>query len=641
MIVLFTNVIFKRSIKWTCRLLLHGQYFVHPKIQCCCLFKNYYSTGVPTSKVEILSCKVNENIINHIKKEYDIDSNSINLNVKRSCEEKNIYEMSMRWSNFFKCEKSLYNVINKYLKTNRIDYYLHNYLKLTYDEKLDNMASVAEGTNLESPNNSPFNSEEEIKNILIYIMALSYKNIRDFNIISALSEKLISLLKNLTKEYKNKTLIFTICEVYNCIKAMNDELFSILFDMLNSCYVTSRSENIIMNEEEILLILKTLYNQNYKNHSIVDTVINSIKMGTNLKTNVLLVNSFFYLTLLSRMDNSLIENLHSFLFYVTNETCQGSLNEMMDNPKTLANQGHIDKLVKEGKRQTCSDNIYTTENFEKTDEPGADVKRTNSAICADYTKLKMDGIKFKIELSATDCIKLLYSYLALGEDYINWFLIHKLLLKLCDDIKDDENILLIKEKKKTLEMVCIIRSYLRYKKRNFYDNLPKYVKKMLKKIYMMDIHEKKINDRLFNEKLSWHLTKLRIPHIRNVYKGGIVFDILEKDKRLVWLCFSYHHYYVKTIDLTIEKLLQMDIIQSMNYKIAKIHYYQFSRMKARRTRFEYIRMCRYYSLRDRRNFDDQFEGWNLPYINWYHKKNKNVHISNYFYNYTPVSQMEY
>lgn len=160
-------------------------------------------------------------------------------------------------------------------------------------------------------------------------------------------------------------------------------------------------------------------------------------------------------------------------------------------------------------------------------------------------------------------------------------------------------------------------------------------------MYIYDIGERKIKEKNFNEKVSYHLKKLRIPHIQNVIKGGILFDILEKDKKLVWLCLSYHHYYVRTIDLTVEKLLQINLIKAMNYKISKIHYYQFSRMKAKKTRFEYIRMCRYYSLRDRRNYDDELEGWNLPYINWYHKKNKNVHISNYFYNYTPISQVEY
>ncbi|SBT35057.1 conserved Plasmodium protein, unknown function [Plasmodium ovale wallikeri] len=593
-----------------------------------------HSNSSDSGSVEVVG------IAEHIKNQYNIHSHAVNLNIERSSEEEGIYEISSRWSHFFNCEKSLYNVINRYIKTNETDCYLHSFLKGTSYNEMKQRQELGKKDELEScthvqRNDDPWDHiEEDIKNVLVYIMALFYKNVRDFNIISMLSEKLMIFLKKLNKNYTNKNLIFTICEVYNYVRAMNDVLFTILFDLLNNFYIEAKHDNAIITDGEIVLILKTLYYQKYKNHPIVDTIVMFIKKTPMLNPQVS-VNSFFYLTLLSRMDHTLAEKIHSELFGVS---WGGTEKKQVGSDKVGRSQMKIDETnVFPAETGKVCDDTFDVELYANKKPP-----QEIETVDEQYSP-EANNVHLKIEISTKECAKLLYAYFVLGEDYINWFSIHRLLLQLYDNLKDEKNICSLKNEKSNIhEMLCIIRTYLRYKKRNFYDTLPKYVKKMLKMVStMLDIDEKKIKERKFNEKLSWHLKKLRIPHMQNVFKGGILFDILEKDKKLVWLCFSYHHYYVKTIDLIAEKLMQIDIIKSMHYKIAHIHYYQFSRMKARRTRFEYIRMCRYYSLRDRRNFDDQFEGWNLPYINWYHKKNKNVHISNYFYNYTPISEMEY
>ncbi|CRG96194.1 conserved Plasmodium protein, unknown function [Plasmodium gallinaceum] len=617
MVLLYRNSILRNLLKINNRIIIYNKYLENVNI-CSMIKKNY---GISTN--QITKDISNEEIIKHMKSEYDINSDLIDLNIKKT-NEKDIYEISNRWSSFFKCEKSLYNIINKYLKTNKIDNFLHKYLNFMNSDELKKVEDCKNKNNYET--------EEEIKNILIYIMAFYYKNVRDFNIISLLSENLIKLLKKLNSDYQNKHLIFTIFEVYNYINAMNDELFSILFDILNNYYVTSKIENI--NDDEILLILKTLYNQKYKNHLIVNQIINYIKNSSNLNSDIL-VNSFYYLSLLSRMDIPLINKIHTHIFYVNNDKKNPQcIKENKGEPikEKFSNKLESEDVIeKNNKKENITNNInIEKKKLENENKETEEIDLNNID--------NFDDIKLKINLSASCCSKLIYAYFALGEDYINWFIIYKLLLILCENLKD-ENIL--KKEKKMHERLCVIRSYLRYSKRNFYNSLPKDVRKKLKEVCILDNNEKKVNERNFVEKLSWHLKKLRIPHIKNAYKGGIIFDILEKDQKLVWLCFSYHHYYVKTIDLTNEKLLHINIIKSMNYKVAKIHYYQFSRMKARRTRFEYIRMCRYYTLRDRRNFDDEFEGWNLPYINWYHKKNKNIHISNYFYNYKPISELSY
>ncbi|SOV23221.1 conserved Plasmodium protein, unknown function [Plasmodium sp. DRC-Itaito] len=551
-------------------------------------------------------------IIDHMKNKYDISSNSLNFDIKKKKGEKeNVFDLGFTWSTFFKCEKSLYNVISKYVSTDVMDNYLHSYLN--YDEE-DAYLKDYYKEDIIRDNINIDNIEKKVNNILIYITSFYYKNIRDFNMISLLSDKLIQLCKKIDSiNYKNSKLIFNICNVYNKVMALNDELFFILFNILNKIYVEdNKMKYVIIKDKEVLLILKTLYKQNYKNHIIVDTIIGYIKHGSNLNSDII-VDTFFYLTLLSRMDNELFKKIHTYIYNnISDEEKMNSFFSSLNKTKILEPEKEKVSMI--------------------------DNNKMNTEIA--------ENISFKINITPIKCIKLLYSYIVLDdENFLNFYIIEKLLVTLCDSLKD--NYMIFKEekdyynKKKIYEMICIIRTYLRYKTPFFYNYLPKDIKRKLKEIYMYDIGEIKIKEKKFNEKVSYHLKKLRIPHIQNVIKGGILFDILEKDKKLVWLCLSYHHYYVRTIDLTLEKLLQINLIKAMNYKISKIHYYQFSRMKAKKTRFEYIRMCRYYSLRDRRNYDDELEGWNLPYINWYHKKNKNVHISNYFYNYTPISQVEY
>lgn len=563
------------------------------------------------------SLSPSEEIIQHIQNVYGICPSSVDVNIQTNGG-KDLFKVSKSWSAFFKCEKDLYDVINKYIKTNKMDYHLHAYLKGITSEAEQEGGSVK---------GRPTQMEEKFLNILIYIISLFYKQIQDLNIVSLLSERMLHLLNegicrsddngdgkctNDDSFLLDKATILTTLEVYNYVNAMNDELFDRLFSLLNKCYLTSASPGrpLIISDEEIVLILRSLYIQKFKDHTIVDTIVRSLRDAPHLSAH-LSVNSFLYLTLLSRMDNDSLCKVNSALFYVCpmgqlgGEDSSTTIEERTINPK----------------------------------------EKEQSTICEKPTlENQIEQIKFKVPLSATDCIKLLYGYFLLGENHINWFVIHKLLLRLHGELKDEEKIhLLEKENKKVLQMVTIVRTYLRYKKRSLYDNLPKGLKRVLKNLQNLhaDEEHQRRKDRKFVQKVSWHLIKLRIAHVKNGYKGGIPLDILEKTKKLVWMCFSYHQYYVRTIDLTAETLLQMDLLKAMNYKIAKVHYYQFSRMKARRTRFEYIRMCRYYTLRDRRNYDDEFEGWNLPYINWYHRKNKNVHVSNYFYGYTPVSHMEY
>lgn len=585
--------------------------------------------------------EIDDGISAHMKKEYNVDANLINTNLEIKSEKKNIYELSSLWCAFFKCDKSFFNVVNKYLKTGKIDSYLHTFLsgensdkRQVSKEKKETGAvkeiKKGEQETVYSKNSEINIIEEEANHILIYLMTFFYKRLRDFNTISLLTERLQMLFKNLHPNYENKQFLFSICDVYNYLQVMNDELFTVILDRICDVFGNFANGNkeqpeetkkVPIKDEELTLILKTLYYQKYKKHKIVDFIIHSLKNEKNWNFSAkTLVDVFFYLSLLDRMDTPLLTQIESHIFCINKK---GSANNDTNSEKLATEEVSIkENLFSESSNDLNKDSLDLKKNGETLNE------KNSFDVCT------------KIDLTPNHCSKLLYSYCLLEEEEVNFMFFHKLLTLLCDNIKDESSF--IKEKKMH-GRICIVRSYLRYNKRPFYKNLDKSIKKKLKEIYYFDIDsEMKIKERKFVEKLSWILKKLRIPHLRNVYKKGIVFDIIEKDQNLVWFCFSYHHYYVRTIDLTAEKKLQMRIVKAMNYKIAKTHYYQFSRMKARKTRFEYIRMCRYYSLRDRRNFDDaELEGWSLPYINWYHKKNKNVHVPNYFYNYQPLSEVEY
>ncbi|GFE53762.1 hypothetical protein BaOVIS_011660 [Babesia ovis] len=140
---------------------------------------------------------------------------------------------------------------------------------------------------------------------------------------------------------------------------------------------------------------------------------------------------------------------------------------------------------------------------------------------------------------------------------------------------------------------------------------------------------KKFRTTKFTEKVSQHLEKLRIRHETNVYFNGILLDIMEKDRNLVWLCNSYHRFYAGSFEPTAESRTLDRLIRDFGFKTCHINYYQWGRLKARRTRFAYIRMARYYALHDHREYDHRYAGWSLPYLWWNASRQDQMHISNY------------
>eukprot|EP00375_Theileria_parva_P003208 XP_765889.1 hypothetical protein [Theileria parva strain Muguga] len=140
---------------------------------------------------------------------------------------------------------------------------------------------------------------------------------------------------------------------------------------------------------------------------------------------------------------------------------------------------------------------------------------------------------------------------------------------------------------------------------------------------------KRFKSSIFTDKVSEHLRRMRIRCETNVYKNGVLLDILESDQNLVWLCNSYHRFYATTFNMTANSKLLTKLIKAFGYKVSIINYYQWGRMKCKRTRFTFLRMARYYALKDRREYDSKYSGWSLPYIWWNYGDRDRLHISHY------------
>nr|BAN64657.1 hypothetical protein [Babesia bovis] len=151
----------------------------------------------------------------------------------------------------------------------------------------------------------------------------------------------------------------------------------------------------------------------------------------------------------------------------------------------------------------------------------------------------------------------------------------------------------------------------------------------LESIIGSDIGYKKFKTTTLINKVAQHLEKLRIRFETNVYYNGILLDIMEKDRNLVWLCNSYHRFYAGTFDLTAERRTLDRLLKAFGFKTCHVNFYQWGRLKAKRTRFAYIRMARYYALYDNREYDHRYAGWSLPYVWWNTSRQDQMHVSNY------------
>ncbi|UKJ87844.2 hypothetical protein MACJ_000284 [Theileria orientalis] len=180
-----------------------------------------------------------------------------------------------------------------------------------------------------------------------------------------------------------------------------------------------------------------------------------------------------------------------------------------------------------------------------------------------------------------------------------------------------------------LRKFTVVVSYIKCLHMELYNKLDDGTRERIMDILMKYNEHKRFESTIFVEKVSEHLKRMRIGCDVNIYKNGVSLDIVEKDQNLVWLCNSYHRFYATTFNMTANSKLVTKLIRAFGYKVAVINYYQWGRMKCKRTRFAFLRMARYYALKDKREYDPKYSGWSLPYIWWNYTARDRLHISHY------------
>ncbi|CAK9037990.1 unnamed protein product [Durusdinium trenchii] len=150
--------------------------------------------------------------------------------------------------------------------------------------------------------------------------------------------------------------------------------------------------------------------------------------------------------------------------------------------------------------------------------------------------------------------------------------------------------------------VLLLRSAVRYLHREAYKELPKEVHDLFRKAHRMEAPMNVKQPVLFVRKLSHCLTKLKIGHIVMAERGPFTFDLVERDRKVVYECNHFDRFYANSTEKIASASLQERIVKAMGYRVVQVPHWQWNRIKHRRQRMEYIRMSRYYALKDRREW---------------------------------------
>ncbi|CAE7276472.1 unnamed protein product [Symbiodinium sp. CCMP2456] len=148
--------------------------------------------------------------------------------------------------------------------------------------------------------------------------------------------------------------------------------------------------------------------------------------------------------------------------------------------------------------------------------------------------------------------------------------------------------------------VLLLRSALRYLHREAYTQLPKAVQLMFRKAHRMEPEAPSKHVVLFVRKLSEALTKLKIGHVAQAVRGPFTFDIVERDRKIIYECNHFDRFYMSSTEKIAAMCLQERIAKAMGYRVIQVPHWHWNKIKHRRQRIEYIRMSRYYALKDLR-----------------------------------------
>ncbi|KAF4680032.1 hypothetical protein FOZ60_014170 [Perkinsus olseni] len=98
--------------------------------------------------------------------------------------------------------------------------------------------------------------------------------------------------------------------------------------------------------------------------------------------------------------------------------------------------------------------------------------------------------------------------------------------------------------------------------------------------------------------LSLILRKLKVAHFVRARRGPFTFDILERDRRLIWECNNFDRYYGSSFDKLAPRRLEERILKAMGYRIVQVPFWHWRRVTLKSRRIDMIRMSRFIALRD-------------------------------------------
>lgn len=182
------------------------------------------------------------------------------------------------------------------------------------------------------------------------------------------------------------------------------------------------------------------------------------------------------------------------------------------------------------------------------------------------------------------------------------------LLEILATLEVDDNTVLSKV---THRRLLLLRAGLRYLHKDAFDALPEEQRDVLRAIHHRDMEPPILKCTRFVDNLSAALTKLKIAHRPRVLRGPFVFDILERDRKLVYETNHKDRFYAMSFDKTATRQLQEKIVKAMGYRVVQVPYWHWNKLRLKRTRMEYLRMSRYYAIKDRREYsmrDEEFLG---------------------------------
>ncbi|KAF4750549.1 hypothetical protein FOZ62_010805 [Perkinsus olseni] len=158
--------------------------------------------------------------------------------------------------------------------------------------------------------------------------------------------------------------------------------------------------------------------------------------------------------------------------------------------------------------------------------------------------------------------------------------------------------------------LLLVRAHLRYCLReDLYVPLSENAKMALRRVHRIDVEADRAVEKYPEDahplrlpksitQLSLILRKLKVAHFVRARRGPFTFDILERDRRLIWECNNFDRYYGSSFDKLATRRLEERILKAMGYRIVQVPFWHWRRVTLKSRRIDMIRMSRFIALRD-------------------------------------------